>query len=324
MRAGAALVLAAAVLLGGCGASSGPTSGPTSGATSPQAAAPSPADGTTSTPDGNGSLVPTNLPTGPSTGLSTGLSTTAPTPSTRQSPVVGADISWPQCPKGMGIPQKRSEGLPLPGAEASFVIIGLTNGPSFYANPCLASQAAFARGRHLLTGAYSVVSYPDAATLRRYATDGPYVGRSRAAALGNAGYQAALFNVASMKQAGLAVPFVWIDVESVPGFAWSTDLAANADVVRGAVRGYRAAGLRIGFYSTPSLWSRVVGSLRTGAPEWRAAGDTSRAEAVRRCAPDWSIQGGTAVLGQWVEAGRDRSISCPGVDPALTGYFHQY
>ncbi|HET6153392.1 MAG TPA: hypothetical protein VFE15_10560 [Marmoricola sp.] len=273
----------------------------------------------TEAPEGNGSLVPTDLPTD----LPSARSSATP-PNTRTGPLLGADISWPQCPKGMGIAQKRSEGLPLPGAEASFVIIGLTNGPSFYPNPCLAAQVAFVRGRHLLAGAYAVVSYPSAGTLRRYGTDGPYAGSTKAASLGDVGYQAALFNVASMKQAGLAVPFVWIDVESVPDFAWSTDLAANAAVVQGAVRGYRAAGLGVGFYSTPSLWSRVVGSLRTGAPEWRAAGDTSRAEAVRRCAPDWSFQGGAAVLGQWVESGKDQNISCPGIDLEQRGYFHQY
>ena len=27
---------------------------------------------------------------------------------------LGGDVSWPQCPKGMGIPQKRSTGLPMP------------------------------------------------------------------------------------------------------------------------------------------------------------------------------------------------------------------
>src|SRR4051794_20696476 len=32
----------------------------------------------------------------------------------RSGNVVGADISWPQCPPGMGIPHKISQGLPLP------------------------------------------------------------------------------------------------------------------------------------------------------------------------------------------------------------------
>ena len=58
-------------------------------------------------------------------------------------PVLGADISWPQCPRGMGIPQKQGQGSPMPLDAARYVILGLTNGPGFYANPCLASQVAW-------------------------------------------------------------------------------------------------------------------------------------------------------------------------------------
>ena len=44
-------------------------------------------------------------------------------------PRKGADISWPNCPKGMGIPSRRTLGLPMPKKHAQFAIIGLTNGP---------------------------------------------------------------------------------------------------------------------------------------------------------------------------------------------------
>ena len=60
----------------------------------------------------------------------------------------------------MGIPEKRSEGLPLPDSSARFVVIGLTNGPGFVANPCMADQVAWANSRHLLVAAYSVISGP--------------------------------------------------------------------------------------------------------------------------------------------------------------------
>ena len=49
----------------------------------------------------------------------------------------------------------------------------------------------------------------------------------------------------------------------------------------------------------------MVGDLSLGVPEWRAAGKTSQAEALSRCGSDWMIQGGTGVLAQWVEDGRD-------------------
>ena len=88
-----------------------------------------------------------------------------------------------------------------------------------------------------------------------------------------------------MRRAGLTTPMVWVDVEPVPDFEWSGDTVANAAVVQGAARGYADAGYRVGVYSTPTLWAAVVGDLALGLPEWRAAGQTSRAEALDRCGP---------------------------------------
>lgn len=280
----------------------------------------------TPTSDGDGSRVPplpdlSSFPT-PSVTPRAGSGPSA-TPG-RDRRLLGADVSWPQCPKGMGIPQKRSEGLPMPSAAARFVVIGLTNGPSFVANPCLQSQVDWVRERHLLGAAYAVVSYPDARTLGQLGSSGPFGSASRLDRLRNTGYQAAQFNIASMKRTGLRTPTVWVDVESVPHFSWSSDTTANAAVVQGTVRGYDDAGFTVGVYSTPALWRGVVGDLRLGVPEWRAAGQTAIDEALRRCRSDWSIQGGEAVLGQWVQDSSDRNVSCPGAmgDPAR--WFHQY
>ncbi len=238
--------------------------------------------------------------------------------------VLGADISWPQCPVGMGIPQKRTLGMPLPLPEARYVVIGLTNGPGFYANPCLAEQVDWARQNDVLVSAYAVASFPEADERQRFATTGPYDGSDTLGALRNVGYQQARFNIASMKATGFVTPIVWIDVEPVPDFAWSSDRVANAAVVEGLARAYRDAGYEIGVYSTPYLWEGVVGDLALGVPEWRAAGQTSRAEALSRCGADWVIQGGPAVMGQWVEASRDQNVTCPGVSADLGRWFHRY
>jgi hypothetical protein len=238
--------------------------------------------------------------------------------------VPGGDVSWPQCPKGMGIPERRSKGLPMPDKSARFVVLGLTNGPGFTRNPCLEQQVRWVRERGLMASAYAVTSFPDAPTLRRLRTKGPYDGSTRLGALRNVGYQQALFNVATMQSAGLVSPIIWVDVEPVLLFEWSADEEANAAVVVGATQGYSDAGYAVGTYSTPVLWELVVGSLSLGLPEWRAAGLTSRSEALRRCRPDWSFQGGDAVLSQWVAGSRDLDITCPGVGRALSRYFHQY
>lgn len=237
-------------------------------------------------------------------------------------PVIGADISWPQCPKGMGIPERRTEGMPMPTSDARYVIIGLTNGPGFTANPCLQDQVAWAAEQKLATAAYAVASFPDEATVDEFGDDGPF-GKSRLGRLRNVGYQQAAFNLASMQSAELSTPMLWIDVEPVPDFDWSDDLVANAAVVQGLARGYTDAGLKIGVYSTPHLWRRAVGELALGVPEWRAAGQTSQAEALSRCGTDWQIQGGEAVFGQWVADHRDYNVTCPSVT-SLTPWFHQY
>ena len=227
----------------------------------------------------------------------------------RDEPVLGADISWPQCPPGMGIENKETSGQPMPTAEAEYVVVGLTNGPGFFANPCLADQVAWVKERGLLIAAYSVISWPDEAAQQEYG------------GLREAGYAQAQFNVASMEAAGLESPLVWLDVEQVPFYEWSANTAANAEVVVGAAQGYLDAGFRVGVYSTPYIWESLVGDLSLGVPEWRAAGQTSRAEALDRCGEDWSIQGGEAVLGQWVEDNRDKNITCPGVEDQLGRWF---
>ena len=37
-----------------------------------------------------------------------------------------------------------------------------------------------------------------------------------------------------------------------------------------------------------------------------------------------SIQGGPAVMGQWVEANRDMNVTCPGISADLGRWFHPY
>ena len=88
-------------------------------------------------------------------------------------PVLGADVSWPQCPKGMGIPQKRSQGSPMPVDAARYVIIGLTNGPGFYPNPCLAARSPGSGAATCWPAPYSVISYPEQRHLAAYRTRGP-------------------------------------------------------------------------------------------------------------------------------------------------------
>ena len=239
--------------------------------------------------------------------------------------VTGADISWPQCPKGMGIPERQGEDQPMPLRTAKFVVVGLTNGPSFHPNPCLASQVGWIKRQHLRAAAYAVSTYPTRAEVRQHGSTGPHPHQRLSGRLWNTGYAAAQFNVATMERVELTSPIVWVDVEPYSVAPWSGTIGGNQAVVRGVVQGYRDAGLRVGVYSTQSLWAQIVGGLRLGLPEWRTAGQTTMGDALYKCS-HYPIQGGTAVMAQWWGPHRDFDVMCPGYGrPAQLGkYFTQY
>lgn len=253
------------------------------------------------------------------------LTTTPATASTAPERVIGADISWPECPKGTGIPSRRGEGNPMPSRNADYVVVGLTNGPGFYPNPCLAAQVKWIKGHRVWAAAYSMTTYPSAYRIDKHGSTGPHTHRNLFGKLWNTGFAQAKFNVATMKRVDLEVPFVWVDVEPYPTHPWSRSKANNAAVVQGVVRGYQASGYKVGFYSTSVLWPEVVGSLRYGYPEWRTAGQTSMSAALYKCS-HYPIQGGRAVMAQWWGTRSDYGVMCPGYGRpgVMAKYFHKY
>jgi hypothetical protein len=241
--------------------------------------------------------------------------------------VFGRDVSWPNCPRGMGIPARRSHGNPMPPASAAFVIIGLTNGPAFHPNPCLAAQVDFARAHEMWAAAYAVVTYPTPGQLRRYGDAGPRPSAERRNRVWNTGCAQARQNLTAMRDAGLPSPIVWLDVEPVtPPAPWSDRRAENRSVLEGAMAAYRQAGRRIGFYSTPTMWRDIVGDVRYRLPEWRTAGLSTRRAAFAACGPARQFQGGPPVITQWYTDREDFDALCPGrpVDQVLREYFTDF
>jgi hypothetical protein len=236
----------------------------------------------------------------------------------------GRDVSWPNCPRGMGIPARRSLGLPMPPPSTTFVVIGLTNGPAFHPNPCLRSQVDYARRHRMWTAAYAVVTYPTRQQFAQYGDAGPRPGATRRDRLWNTGWAQARQNLTAMRAAGLRSPIVWVDVEPVsPPAPWSGRLRENRAVLEGSLAAYRRAGLRVGLYSTPTMWRSIVGGVRYGLPEWRTAGLSTRRAALAACGPTRRFQGGTPVLSQWYTDREDFDMLCPGrpVDQVLQDYF---
>jgi hypothetical protein len=217
----------------------------------------------------------------------------------------GADVSWPNCPKGMGIPQRPTEGKPMPDPRSQFVVVGLTNGPGFTPNPCLASQVAWAKARHMWTAAYAVATYPTPGQLGRYGGAGTL--RTK---LIRTGIAQAEYNIANLRAVGLKTPVIWVDVEPYSVAPWSSSHAANNAVIRGVITGYRRAGYRVGLYSYAYGWREITGGLRSTLPTWVPTGTGTRAGAAAMCRGR-SFSGGPVIIGQWANQVRDVDLTCP-------------
>jgi peptidoglycan hydrolase-like protein with peptidoglycan-binding domain len=212
----------------------------------------------------------------------------------------GVDISWPNCPPGMGIPERRSQGQPMPSASSTFAVLGLTNGPGFYPNPCLANQVRAVKARHLRTGVYSIVTFPTGAQLARYGGSGTPTAR-----LYRAAQAEARFNLDTLHRAGIArAPMIWIDVEPVRGWPWSRSTANNNTVVSAVIAQYRHAGMRVGIYSYRSGWNEITGGRRINdLATWVPLSSCTKA----------SFSGGPIWMTQTSDGHSDFDMTCPGI-----------
>jgi hypothetical protein len=231
------------------------------------------------------------------------------------SEVIGNDISWPQCPVGTpgALPKKQGKGAPLPGPSARFVVIGLTNGPGFYPNPCLAWEVRQARLRGLPMSAYAFTTMPNAAQVVRYGGKGPWSARTALGRMQNAAYAEAQINVASLRAVGLKPPLIWIDVEPQPYLSpWGSDVPTNQAVIRAVQRSYRDRGFQTGLYSSDNPWKAITGGMVDSGPTWVTVGPRGKAKAVLKCAGP-SFSGGRALMAQWWDDEVvDKDLLCPG------------
>jgi hypothetical protein len=230
-------------------------------------------------------------------------------------PVDGADISWPNCPTTVGIPGRHGYNLPMPTRGARFVVVGATNGPAFTPNPCLRGQVRWVKQHHLLASAYAVIHYPTSIELARYGGSGSLTTR-----LARVGAAEAHHALATLGDAGLRPPMVWVDVETVGGHPWSTSAVRNRALITGVVGELQRSHVRIGIYSYRTAWNRITGAWRSSLPTWVPTGSTRRADALARCRQR-SFSGGRVLMGQWTAGSRDFDVTCPGVALNLRALF---
>lgn len=235
----------------------------------------------------------------------------------------GADLSWPNCPKGMGVRGRRTQGLPLPRDKAQFWVIGLTNGRAFTANPCLSEHIAAARARGVLTAGYTMLSFPNRAERAAHGASGPFGTLTRADRLANVGYAQAAFALDVMAAADLPAPFVWIDVEHRAERPWSRKRARNRALLQGALRAAQDRGVGSGIYTYAGAWQSIMGRLRLDVPLWAPGHSHARSFAARR-RQTWDscsragFTGGPLVMTQWVWRDRDHDITCPVIESIAT------
>jgi hypothetical protein len=220
----------------------------------------------------------------------------------------GWDISWPQCRAA------------LPNGGYSFAIIGVTGGREFTGNPCLADEWRWAVQGGSVGSVYANVNWPsvdEERMLPALMADAcaPFNAQCQGYEWGRRGMLDALGIAA---RAGVSSPMWWLDVETTN--RWTADKGLNALVVQGAIDALRAAGRRVGIYSTPYQWGVIVGGFAPGLPAW-IAGPSNAAEAVATCSPDKSFGGGAPWLVQYPN-GLDANILCDAGARQLLGAFH--
>jgi hypothetical protein len=237
--------------------------------------------------------------------------------------VRGADISWPNCPKGMGVPGRRTQGLPLPTSSARFFVIGLTNGRAFTRNPCLAAHLEVAAARGVAVSAYTMLSYPNREERAAHGSSGPFGTATYADLISNVGYAQAAFALDTMAAAHFTSPFVWIDVEPRSERTWSRTKANNQALIRGALQAAEDRGIGSGIYTYANAWRQITGGMVLDVPLWAPGHSHARTftarmrQTVSSCARV-GFTGGPLVMTQWVWRNRDHNVTCPAIATVTT------
>jgi hypothetical protein len=223
----------------------------------------------------------------------------------------------------MGVPGRRTKGLPLPTARARFFVIGLTNGRAFTRNPCLARHLQVAAERGVHASAYTMLSYPNAAEGAAHGSSGPFGTATHADRIANVGYAQSAFALDTMAAARFASPFVWIDVEPRAERRWSPNLANNQALIRGALRAAADRGIGVGIYTYALAWRQITGGMILDVPLWapghsRARTFTGKMRQTAESCSRAGFTGGPLVMTQWVWRNRDHNVTCPAIESVTT------
>ena len=245
-------------------------------------------------------------------------------PDARQKPPpspIGYDISYPQC------------GGSYPSSPA-FGIVGVNRGIVFSGNPCLgagssgSSQLAWAGidaqlyantgnpgpqlSSHWPSGQTSPRACATAAKPDPDTADCAYDYGWNAAADSYGRAVAAYVSLGWADAGATRTPVAnhwWLDVETAN--SWRDDTSLNVAALQGAVDYLNSVGAAsVGIYSSPRMWSRVVGGSAafTTVPSWVAGASTLKG--ARNGCSGPGLTGGPIRLTQYLSNGFDADYLC--------------
>ena len=204
----------------------------------------------------------------------------------------GYDISWPQC----------GGAYPPPSAVA---VVGVNGGSAFTDNTCFASEAAWG-GAGL--SVYLNVNSPQGSNPSQWdeGPDGSCTIGDLSCESYNYGYNTAQLSMATARAAGYGTQTWWLDVET--GNYWTSDTAANDQVIAGAVAAITSAGGTAAIYSTDYQWGEIAGTYVPNVSAWYPTGLAASASSSW-CAGT-SFAGGPIALVQGAAGPYDGDYSC--------------
>lgn len=242
---------------------------------------------------------------------------TAPAP--QGAPVLGNDISWPQC------------GGELP-APPAFTIVGVNDGRPGTVNPCLSAQLVWADQsaegtagipaavyvNTAATGPVESLWWPANNTYHGTDVSNPYglcAGTASPACAYVHGYAMAIEDTAVLKEAdgGVKRRMWWLDVET--GNSWLSDKAVNTAELEGMTAYLQGTGAEVGIYSTAYQFGGIAGDVNPGSNLYTLgnwlAGPYSASSAQEFCAEAPLTAGGTVTTTQFTADNLDYNYRCP-------------
>lgn len=226
---------------------------------------------------------------------------------TYASGTIGHDVSWPNCP------------APTAVTTDAFRIVGVTSGRAFSQNSCLGSEYAWASASSNAS-LYMNLNAPVGSTARgNTSTPRLCIKNDKLCQSYNYGWNAAkaAYGYASGISGVDASTAWWLDVET--SNSWLSNLAANAQVVQGAIDFLTGKVVAVGVYSTNNMWSTITGGSPTvvvvsPVPVWYATAVKSAATAQTYCGSagsTYAFTGGDVWLVQFVDGtGIDADYAC--------------